>query len=320
MQSLALYREIGHGHCGSVWIQEEEGTVVIKREDGGPGRSIQKDAEMHQRIEKSLTVAAILHLNIPAHYRLIDATDVEFWNKTLPRFPHDTTHHYEPCAALVSERIQPFSKAYRENLIDTYCVEGVRSKIKCSKSDEDCLIRPYLGRRSHNQRPSRFFTLRNRPFNLDQMEGIGLPTHEYAKTMAHALATIYWDAKIDANDVEFVLAPAGTHPGSKTWSSNLLGEHATWILDFDCCNSISLDEAGINQAATAFYKNDPFYPRPASDNEAAIALWGIFKSHFIESSKPILGPDSTLPLMMIERLERMGEERRETVRRLNPES
>ncbi len=314
MQNLASYREIGHGHCGSVWTNDQEdGTLAIKREDGGPGRSIKKDAQMHQRIQTSLTSAKIPCLDIPAYHRLVDAQDDEFWCETLTRFPHDATHHYEACAALVSERIQPSAKPHRENLIDLYCAEGVRTKIKSSRSDEDCLIRCYLGRRTHNRRPSRFSTLRNRPLNLDQMEDIKLPVQEYAQTMADALATIYWDAKIDANDVELVLAPAGTHPNSQTWSSHTLGDHTMWILDFDCCNTMSMDQAGTDQAAAAFHRNDPYYPRPASRNDADIALWRVFRSRFLESSRAILGHESTLPQLMVDRLEQLGEERRQVV-------
>lgn len=39
------------------------------------------------------------------------------------------------------------------------------------------------------------------------MEKIRPKTHDYAITLADALAFLYWAAKVDANDVEFVLAP-----------------------------------------------------------------------------------------------------------------
>ena len=320
MENLASYREIGHGHCGSVWTnQDEDGTLVIKREDGAPGRSIRKDAEMHQRIEISLASAKLPLMNIPTYHRLVDAKDIAFWSERLPKFPHDATHRYEACAALVSERIQPFAKAQRERLIDTYCAEDAKTKIKCSRPDEDCLVRPYLGRRTHNQRPSRFFCLRNRPLNVDQMENIDLPVQEYARAMADALATVFWGAKVDANDVEFVLAPTGTHPDSKTWPSQTLGDHTMWILDFDCCNTMSMDQAGIDQAAAAFFRNDPYYPRPGNYNDADIALWQCFRSRFLERSRAILGSDSALPQMMVDRLERLGEERRQAVRSCSKE-
>ena len=90
--------------------------------------------------------------------------------------------------------------------------------------------------------------------------------------MAETLAILYWKARIDANDVEFVLAPPPKLNHSKRFEEPLaydavikshnLGEHVLWILDFDCCKPISLDEKGVDQAVTALYKNDPYYPRP----------------------------------------------------------
>ncbi|CAD0094789.1 unnamed protein product [Aureobasidium vineae] len=37
------------------------------------------------------------------------------------------------------------------------------------------------------------------------MEQLNLPILEYAEAIANTLATLHWDAEIDANDVEFVL-------------------------------------------------------------------------------------------------------------------
>lgn len=266
MNTLPQSREIGHGHCGSVWTEGDG--LATKREDGGPGRSIHKDADMPQRIEAALGDGAGVNcLNIPAFGGLVEASDTSYWAWRLPRFPNDATHKYEACNALVSERIQPFAQRERHNLIDRFCREDSRAAIKSSRSDEDCLIRAYLGRNTHNPRPPRFFTLRNRPLNLDQLQALQLPVEEYTRTMAEALAVIYWKAGIDANDVKFVLAPAGSHPASHTWPSEVLGEHVMWILDFDCCNAMTMDPAGIDQTAAAFYRNDPYYPRPGGEGE-----------------------------------------------------
>lgn len=321
MQTPDLDREIGHGHCGSVWTNphEDNGRLVIKREDGGPGRSIAKDAEMHQRIQASLSSAApIPFLNLPVYHRLVSARDSEFWGARLARFPHDATHRYEACAALVSERIQPFGRVERERVVDLFCAEAGREGVKGSKSDEDCLVRPYLGRRTHSTQrgraPPRFFTLRNRPLNLDQLEELELPIQAYAEVMAEALAVIWWGARVDGNDVEFVLAPAGSHSEARTWGSVVLGEHTMWILDFDCCNSMSRDQAGIEQAAAAFHGNDAYYPRPGSDREADEALWRVFRERFLQRSWGILGRGSELPGMMVEALERMGGDRRAAMR------
>jgi hypothetical protein len=37
---------------------------------------------------------------------------------------------------------------------------------------------------------------------------LGLPARDYTTAMADTLAFLHWVAKVDANDIEFVLAPA----------------------------------------------------------------------------------------------------------------
>jgi hypothetical protein len=59
-------------------------------------------------------------------------------------------------------------------------------------------------------RPLRFrhFSLRNYPLHLNQMGDLGLEVLAYVRYMGEALTLIHWGARVDANDVEFVLAPA----------------------------------------------------------------------------------------------------------------
>ena len=132
----------------------------------------------------------------------------------------------------------------------------------------------------------------------------------YAKTMAHALATMHWKAGIDANDVEFVLATPRTesevHGGkagrmSKTsacvFNSDALGKHAMWLLDFDCCRSMSMDVEGVMQTVHAIFRNDPYYPRPGQ------ALWDIFKREYLGASSIILKGRIALTGNFIEQVE-----------------
>jgi hypothetical protein len=72
------------------------------------------------------------------------------------------------------------------------------------------------------------------------MEELGdLAMIAYAMTMAGSLAMMHWAAKIDANDVELVLAsPRPGSPPTSIFGRNSLGEHALRILDFDCCGRI----------------------------------------------------------------------------------
>ena len=81
--------------------------------------------------------------------------------------------------------------------------------------------------------------------------------------MAETLAHLYWRVQIDANDVEFVLAPPPDFVEEATAiKSNVLGEHQVRLLEFDCCKDITFNKAGVKQAKEAFYKNIPLFPRP----------------------------------------------------------
>lgn len=111
------------------------------------------------------------------------------------------------------------------------------------------------------------------------MEVLGLDAKAYAGAMAEALALMHWGARIDANDVEFVLAPPRANH-TPTFESDYLTVHCMWILDFDCCRPIWVDETGVEQACAAFYKNDPFYPRPGTGEAADEELWVLFKQRF----------------------------------------
>jgi hypothetical protein len=147
------------------------------------------------------------------------------------------------------------------------------------------------------------------------MEVLDLEVKLYAETMAEALALMHWGAGIDANDVEFVLAPPRVeHARSSTFQSDYLGAHCMWILDFDCCRPIQMDEAGVEQACAAFFKNDPFYPGPATGEAADEELWRVFKQKFLESSRRILGEASQdrwfLADKLIKRIEEEGQSRR----------
>lgn len=54
------------------------------------------------------------------------------------------------------------------------------------------------------------------------------------------------------------------------------------ILDFDCCKRLNFDRGGVDQAVTAFLRNDPFYPQPGQ------ALWSIFRQKYLNIATNIL--------------------------------
>ena len=296
------YRCIGRGFCGSIWAlegsQDDECNTAIKREDGGPGRSVTNDYNMHLRIlQSALYHSPSMPLSIPQCYELIQPTDA-WWQLHLHQFPAG----YSACRALISERIPKVPRHISDKIVDLFCAGNVPLSdfVKNNVDDGPCLIRPYLGRRRRHQQEakstSRFqrFSLRNVPLHIDQLETLGLDASPYAEAMADALALMHWGARIDANDVEFVLAPPREFesPSSHVFQSEYLGMHCMWILDFDCCRPLSMDEAGIEQACVAFFKNDPFYPRPGSGEDADEELWEVFKRRFLATSREILGEGS----------------------------
>ena len=311
-----IFRRIGQGFCGTVWADAtgSTGTHAMKREDGGPGRSLYNDYVMHQAVFQSLC-SSLSKAYVPVCHQYVSSDYQAWWDEHLPRFPKN---FQISCNVLVTDRIPPFPKAVRNTIIDLYCPESLKTSIRSSEPDQDCLIRLYLGRRRHFQTQSRFkaFSLRNYPLHLDQIEGLGLDGVLYAQIMAETLAILYWKAHIDANDVEFVLAPPPRLDHSQGFKeplahntvikSHSLGEHVVWILDFDCCKPISLDEMGVDQAVTAFYKNDPYYPRPKRGDLGDQTLWTVFKDRFLEASETLLefgSPEARLPALWVELVE-----------------
>ncbi|EFQ24903.1 uncharacterized protein GLRG_00047 [Colletotrichum graminicola M1.001] len=109
-----------------------------------------------------------------------------------------------------------------------------------------------------------------------QPEDLGLNPEGYALFMADVLAFIHWSARVDANDVEFVLSQ--NRPP------------ATPEAEAPACKS--------------FWRNDLYYPRPGSDNKNDQRLWDIFQGRFLETSGRLLEeePDAVrqLPQRLVE--------------------
>ncbi len=145
------------------------------------------------------------------------------------------------------------------------------------------------------------------PFPVNRMEDLGLDTTRYVEIMADGLAIMHWVAKVDANDVEFVLAPGRSdHQGAPLLYSPELGEHTLWLLNFDICREMSMDGAGINQAVLSFYRNDPYYTRPISIHKEDQMLWQVFRDRFLKTSQQILGDHHELATQSMDEIERIG--------------
>ncbi|KAK0712647.1 zinc finger protein-domain-containing protein, partial [Lasiosphaeria miniovina] len=260
-------------------------------------------------------------VNIPSAIEFLPPQS-DKWKTILPRLPTG----FMACEALVSERILPMPRQTRRLLVQRYWNGDVDSVVN-DKRNEHCLIRPYLGRRRQGARQSRLqsISLRNYPLYADQIEELGLPIDEYTSAMADTLAFLLWTVRVDANDVEFILArprtsaiatieshsrntrPApGPSVGTAELATGILGSHAMWLLDFDCCKELDMNETGVNVAAQRFWRNDPFYPNPNCKCPEDERLWALFKDRFLRSSRSILEGEceaiQELPELLIARI------------------
>jgi hypothetical protein len=258
--------------------------MAMKREDGGPGRSLINDYDMHKLVlETALQEVSVC---VPRWPNFVNSDD-GWCDMNLTRFPTG----YTACNVLCAERIPPLLQEVRHRLIDRYCPPASIATIKANDADRDCLVRPYLGRRkiqNEARRGRNFFSLRNYPLHLNQAEELKLPILRYARAMAEMLATMHWTAKIDANDIEFVLGgvQSETEMPRERYTHSFLGTHSLWVLDFDCCKPLTMDGAGIEQAACAFLRNDPYFPRPSiSAQSPDSALWNEFRARYLECSQ-----------------------------------
>ncbi|KAF5963304.1 triacylglycerol lipase II precursor [Fusarium coicis] len=288
---------IGTGCCGSVWADpdssKDNGTPsCIKREDGDPHRSITNEHFIHQLVVQSLQLNPQYARNfrIPLCRGFLSKED-DGWSLVLPRLPPGSN----PCNPLLSEKVQPLSEDVRKLLVSKFARGGSdQDAIINDKKNEHCLIRPYPGRRKKDwgsTNRSSFFSLRNFPLDLDRMIELGLDVQNYTKVMAEGLAFLHWVARIDANDVEFVLARSRSTLYSRPYSpfdTTIFGTHSMWIIDFDCCNPVTMDESGAATAAECFWRNDPYYPRPGSAETSDQELWCAFKDHYLEVSGEML--------------------------------
>ena len=309
-------RGIGWGSCGKMYHQPGTTHVIKKAINGNIVLSdkcrLWNDLIMHKKVEEVIDSHNVsrdtIPVLVPRVYRYISKAN-DWWKTHDHMFPpEDRT----PENLLISEHIPPIHAIGRNALMDYFCPEKLRPGARLQDSNKDCLVRLYLGkRRDHITRlrpgDKTSFGIRNFPLCLDQMEDIGLDTKAFASAMADTLALLHWEARIDAADIEFVLggAPCLTHtplPGfeqlrhleADTSTDTTVPDHGAgapvthmWLLDFNQCQPITMNEIGVNQAVKRFLDNDPYYPRPAIES-ADDSLWLHFEQRYVAASQLIL--------------------------------
>ncbi|MCJ1363897.1 hypothetical protein MMC16_003006 [Acarospora aff. strigata] len=309
-ENVHEFREIGAGYCGTVF--ERHGAISVLKKAKYGQLTLWNDYCIQAHVYDQFAIARPLFHNqeVPRIPRPVYFTnpedDQEWWTENGGKFP--PSHRTPQTPVLCLERIFPLPKPIREDLIDLFCPEAGRAGAKKAAGNKDCIIRLYLGRRRRNtSRPVEFFSLRNFSLHLDMAEQIRLDVAALADQMAIGLALCHWQAKVDCNDVEFVIGSAPTilnfavssqqvasMPMNSTTRPEGLYDNfkkrAThlWMLDYDKCHTMPMTDDGIAQAVRAAEDNDPYFPKPHKTHPTDQKLWETFSQAYIKASKTIL--------------------------------
>ncbi|KAJ9612255.1 hypothetical protein H2200_003852 [Cladophialophora chaetospira] len=263
------------------------------------------------------------NISIPAWKNWVQPSRDLFWSDLRQFFPEG----YQQTYGLLSTRIHPIPAPVREAIFDVFAPKSLRSnkmKFLARSENKDCLIRIYLGRRQ-DRSDLALFKLRNFDLMVNEMEQLGLDTAFFAKVLAEALAVLHWKAKVDADDVEFVLgrAPVTNMPPTaanlEVWGRDSPAGReflefdcqqrrmGVWLLDFNQCKEFPESETGIKQLQNSFYYNDPYYPRPISDHPYDVMLWNTFKGAYLQTSGRLTKTD--WPEKFVDAVEHEGKRR-----------
>nr|AOC84394.1 OxaJ [Penicillium oxalicum] len=326
------FREIGTGSTGKVF--EKPGTPWAFKVPLVDGQTkLWNNYLMHLRIQESFdTLGEVAGLVEVPRVSWFANADSSFWDENLELFPDQPTFPRRPREIMCMERVFPLPEVVRNCLIDLFCNPAIALEAKREPKNTDCLIRLFFGRRRYGAyRPggSRFFSFRNFKLHLDQIEMVLNNAEMYARGMADALAVLHWHTQIDAFDVEFVLGSTPLDrngarrmlpfrqveelpPGSSTYenATNVDQNYrkravSLWLIDFDACNAITMNDAGVRQAVDAFLKTDPFCPRPNTLDKYAGRLWDVFSEQYIATGRRLIKKKKLqgLPAKFIEKIE-----------------
>jgi hypothetical protein len=306
------FREIGKGSIGVVY--EHPGTIrCYKLPLLDDPSKLWNNYTMQTAIQEafakarnSLDVAA----RIPEMFWYANDKTSGFWDENLSKFPFTTVFPEKPRHALCMERILPLPRPLRHLLVDQYC-QSDKDEAKNYAPNQDCLVRPILGRRRFGSGSGRArFSLRNFRLHLDQFEELNLDAHEYIIAMADAMATLHFLAKVDAMDIEFVIGstpsdmlsggasltiaevsrmPLGTSTFEMVSAKDFTNrEVCLWVLDFDACSPIEINPGGVQAAVKAFMGTEPYCPRPSNSSEDH-QLWMSFGQRYTSTTTKLHG-------------------------------
>ncbi|KAK1670992.1 zinc finger protein-domain-containing protein [Colletotrichum godetiae] len=318
---------IGEGFCATIYDFGSTGQVIKQAKESRKLPELLVDYVAHRKI-----YAAGLHMAvqvcIPRPAEFINPEKLGAWykeNRESSKLPDNRSLVSRNMAILVSERIPALPLEIRNAIIEVFCPKEQRVAARAIRRNNNCLARLYLGRRRQNTRVEGGFELRNFEMTLDKLEILNLDPLQYVAPMAEALAVMHWETKHDAFDVEFVLA-SSPRPTTRTaeWASIKTTREPVdgseshqksvqvWLLDFNQVGEITMDNKGVGRAVRGFWDNDPYYPRPATEEDSQdtteAKLWRKFKQVYLATSAKIL-KDNTLAKVFIKAVELEGKKR-----------
>lgn len=301
---LKAAQELGAGMCGVVYaLTGTEWAIKLSKPEKAD--ELYRDYCNHIEVEEAfhrLPLAARPAIPIPRTGDWIHPSNEQFWQSYQPRFPTNTPRNY----GLISARIFPLPEPVREAVWDHFVPRSASRQALAEKQNKDCLVRVYLGRRQ-DRTATPNFKLRNFELSINEMEFLRPDTMMYAEVMAATLAFLHWKVALDANDVEFVLgssplvkprATAAEHRQVDKDGARFLGQEfdftrraiGLWLLDFNQCKKFTQSQEGLKQMVNGFRWNDPYYPRPGSENTQDQSLWAHFEKVYLEASASLQGP------------------------------
>ncbi|KAG8413942.1 hypothetical protein J3458_011599 [Metarhizium acridum] len=316
----ATFKEIGTGSIGKVF--EHPGTVfVYKLPLSDDPDKLWNNYKMHQRVKISFETLPYMdgQVEIPECFWYATPDSNAFWDEHIDNFAFTQQFPKKRRHVLCMERIFPLPRPIRWALIDKFCPPQGQTMARNNEANKDCLVRLYFGRLKYGM-GSRFFSLRNFKLHANQIKELDLDMPELINALAHAMAVVHWHTRIDGNDVEFVLGSSpmeeqkvrgrmdlqtlNSYTGptsnyekmnhSRTDFSKRLT--SLWMVDFDDCGDISMDERGIAKAVKAFIETNHYCPRPNTGNKFIEQAWTHFGNSYLSWSARVLEKTNSVHL------------------------
>lgn len=196
------FREIGKGSIGVVY--EHPGTTrCYKLPLLDSSGKLWNNYQIHTIVQEAFLKARLTietEVWIPLAFWYANKDTSEFWDSNLDKFPFTETFPKKTRSVFCMERVPPIPQRFRHHLIDKYC-PGDKESAKSYAPNQDCLVRPLLGRRGRGS-GTLAFSLRNFPLHLDQFKELNLNVTHYVQAMAEAMAVLHGVAKVDAMDID----------------------------------------------------------------------------------------------------------------------